>query len=107
MHLRFFPFPSFLLPKFSTCISTGFLKSKVKAPGKCQGFWRAEKRLRFWIRHTVKTQWFYWFVIILVFFNTVTVAAEHYGQPDFLTNFLCKLPHLILNYLFINFFYQF
>jgi hypothetical protein len=70
--------------------STGFLKSKVKTPGKCQSFWRAEKRLRFWIRHTVKTQWFYWFVIILVFFNTVTVAAEHYGQPEFLTNFLCK-----------------
>lgn len=72
-------------------VSTGFLKSKVKTPGSCQGFWRAEKRLRFWIRHTVKTQWFYWFVIVLVFFNTVTVAAEHYGQPDFLTDFLRKL----------------
>ncbi|CRL08058.1 CLUMA_CG021016, isoform A [Clunio marinus] len=65
-----------------------FLKSKVKTSGRCQSFWRAEKRLRFWIRHTVKTQWFYWFVIVLVFFNTVTVAAEHYGQPDFLTEFL-------------------
>lgn len=74
--------------------STGFLKSKVKSPGRCQSFWRAEKRLRFWIRHTVKTQWFYWFVIILVFFNTVTVAAEHYGQPEFLTNFLCELKKI-------------
>lgn len=78
--------PLFLIAPWST----GFLKSKVKSPGSCQSFWRAEKRLRFWIRHTVKTQWFYWFVIILVFFNTVTVAAEHYGQPEFLTNFLCK-----------------
>lgn len=52
-------------------------------------FWIAEKRFRFWIRHTVKTQWFYWFVIILVFFNTVTVAAEHYNQPQWLTDFLC------------------
>lgn len=75
---------------FPSSVSTGFLKSKVKTPGSCQGFWRAEKRLRFWIRHTVKTQWFYWFVIVLVFFNTVTVAAEHYGQPDFLTEFLRK-----------------
>uniref|UniRef100_A0A336JZB9 Voltage-dependent calcium channel type A subunit alpha-1 n=1 Tax=Culicoides sonorensis TaxID=179676 RepID=A0A336JZB9_CULSO len=66
----------------------GYLKSKVKNQGKCKGFWRAEKRLRFWIRHTVKQQWFYWFVIVLVFFNTVCVAVEHYGQPTWLTNFL-------------------
>lgn len=50
----------------------------------------AEKRFRFWIRHTVKTQWFYWFVIVLVFLNTVTVAVEHYNQPQFLSDFLCK-----------------
>ncbi|XP_037036940.1 voltage-dependent calcium channel type A subunit alpha-1 isoform X2 [Bradysia coprophila] len=66
----------------------GYLKSKVKSQGKCKGFWRAEKRFRFWIRHTVKAQWFYWFVIVLVFFNTVCVAVEHYDQPDFLTDFL-------------------
>lgn len=45
---------------------------------------------RFGIRRTVKQQWFYWFVIILVFLNTVCVAAEHYDQPAFLTKFLCK-----------------
>ncbi|XP_063695784.1 voltage-dependent calcium channel type A subunit alpha-1 isoform X3 [Culicoides brevitarsis] len=66
----------------------GYLKSKVKNQGKCKGFWRAEKRLRFWIRHTVKQQWFYWFVIVLVFFNTVCVAVEHYGQPSWLSDFL-------------------
>lgn len=48
---------------------------------------------RFGIRRTVKQQWFYWFVIILVFLNTVCVAAEHYNQPDWLTKFLCK--HLL------------
>ncbi|XP_055677358.1 voltage-dependent calcium channel type A subunit alpha-1 isoform X1 [Lutzomyia longipalpis] len=66
----------------------GYLKSKVKSQGRCKGFWRAEKRFRFWIRHTVKTQWFYWFVIVLVFLNTVCVAVEHYGQPKWLTSFL-------------------
>lgn len=71
-------------------VIAGYLKSKVKSQGKCKGFWRAEKRFRFWIRHTVKAQWFYWFVIVLVFFNTVCVAVEHYDQPDFLTQFLCK-----------------
>ncbi|XP_037914495.1 voltage-dependent calcium channel type A subunit alpha-1 isoform X2 [Hermetia illucens] len=66
----------------------GYLKSKVGAQGKCKGFWHAEKRFRFWIRHTVKQQWFYWFVIVLVFLNTVCVAVEHYGQPEWLTQFL-------------------
>ncbi|XP_055913438.1 voltage-dependent calcium channel type A subunit alpha-1 isoform X13 [Eupeodes corollae] len=66
----------------------GYLKSRTKTQGTCKGFWHAEKRFRFWIRHTVKTQWFYWFVIVLVFLNTVCVAVEHYGQPDWLTKFL-------------------
>ncbi|XP_069690114.1 voltage-dependent calcium channel type A subunit alpha-1 isoform X22 [Periplaneta americana] len=65
-----------------------YLKSKVKNKGACLQFWRAEKRFRFWIRHTVKTQGFYWFVIVLVFFNTMCTAVEHYGQPLWLTKFL-------------------
>ncbi|CAL8143658.1 unnamed protein product [Orchesella dallaii] len=64
-----------------------YLKSKVKNQGACRRFWRAEKRLRFWIRHTVKQQWFYWSVIVLVFLNTACVAAEHYNQPPWLTDF--------------------
>ncbi|XP_043464353.1 voltage-dependent calcium channel type A subunit alpha-1 isoform X7 [Leptopilina heterotoma] len=67
---------------------TSYLKSKVKNKGACLEFWRAEKRFRFWIRHTVKTQGFYWFVIVLVFFNTACVAVEHYDQPEWLTDFL-------------------
>ncbi len=45
---------------------------------------------RFFIRSTVKQQWFYWFVIVLVFFNTLCVAVEHYHQPPWLSEFLCK-----------------
>ncbi|XP_077299455.1 calcium voltage-gated channel subunit cacophony [Arctopsyche grandis] len=70
------------------CGDDGYLKSKVRSGGKCADFWRAEKRFRFWIRHTVKTQWFYWFVIVLVLFNTICVAVEHYHQPKWLTQFL-------------------
>ncbi|KAI5632670.1 ion transport protein domain-containing protein [Phthorimaea operculella] len=70
------------------CGDDGFLKSKARSAGKCADFWRAEKRFRFWIRHTVKTQWFYWFVIVLVLFNTICVAVEHYRQPPWLTSFL-------------------
>lgn len=53
-------------------------------------FWMAEKRFRFRVRRIVKTQWFYWFVIVLVFLNTVTTALEHNGQPQWLTDFLCE-----------------
>nr|CAD7432493.1 unnamed protein product [Timema monikensis] len=43
---------------------------------------------RFWVRHSVKTQGFYWFVIVLVFLNTICTAVEHYNQPTWLTKFL-------------------
>ncbi|XP_031338414.1 voltage-dependent calcium channel type A subunit alpha-1 isoform X27 [Photinus pyralis] len=73
-----------------------YLKSRVKNKGGCVGFWRAEKRFRFWIRHMVKAQWFYWFVIVLVFFNTVCVAVEFHGQPDWLTSFLYYAEYVFL-----------
>ncbi|XP_025830104.1 voltage-dependent calcium channel type A subunit alpha-1 isoform X9 [Agrilus planipennis] len=75
---------------------TGYLKSRVKNQGGCAGFWRAEKRLRFKIRHMVKAQWFYWFVIVLVFFNTLCVAVEYHGQPDWLTRFLFYAEYAFL-----------
>ena len=37
--------------------------------------------------HTlVKSQTFYWIVIILVLLNTVVLASEYYGQPQWLTD---------------------
>ncbi|XP_026668099.1 voltage-dependent calcium channel type A subunit alpha-1 isoform X6 [Ceratina calcarata] len=67
----------------------GFSRSSsTKEKGPCNQFWLAEKRFRYWIRKSVKSQNFYWFVIILVFFNTVCVAVEHYNQPEWLTDFL-------------------
>ncbi|XP_023311464.1 voltage-dependent calcium channel type A subunit alpha-1 [Anoplophora glabripennis] len=67
---------------------TSYLKSRVKGQGGCARFWRAEKRFRFGVRHMIKTQWFYWSVIMLVFLNTICVAVEFHGQPKWLTNFL-------------------
>ena len=72
------------------------LLKKKKAPGlalkkkfkKNSDFWVYEKKVRFLIRKTIKKQWFYWFVIILVFFNTFAVAVEHYNQPRWLSEFL-------------------
>ncbi|XP_018406731.1 PREDICTED: voltage-dependent calcium channel type A subunit alpha-1 [Cyphomyrmex costatus] len=73
-----------------------YFKSKVKKQGTCLQFWRAEKRFRFWIRNSVKSQQFYWFVIVLVFFNTVCVAVEHYNQPKWLTDFLYYAEYVFL-----------
>ncbi|KAI3378494.1 hypothetical protein SNEBB_008582 [Seison nebaliae] len=39
-------------------------------------------------RKFVKSQFFYWIVIILVFINTLCISCEHYGQPEWLTKFL-------------------
>uniref|UniRef100_A0A8C8A295 Voltage-dependent L-type calcium channel subunit alpha n=1 Tax=Oryzias sinensis TaxID=183150 RepID=A0A8C8A295_9TELE len=48
--------------------------------------WRRWNRLcRRKCRAAVKSVTFYWLVIILVFLNTLTIASEHYNQPDWLT----------------------
>jgi len=43
-------------------------------------------------RRMIKSQWFYWLVIILVFLNTLVLATEHYGQPDWLDLFQGRQP---------------
>ncbi|XP_064213761.1 cacophony A isoform X8 [Tribolium castaneum] len=75
---------------------TSYLKSRAKGQGGCARFWRAEKRFRFAIRHMVKSQWFYWSVIVLVFFNTFCVAVEYHGQPDWLSKFLYYAEYVFL-----------
>ncbi|XP_077535884.1 calcium voltage-gated channel subunit cacophony isoform X4 [Haemaphysalis longicornis] len=65
-----------------------YLKTKIKNKGACKAFWKAEKQFRFFIRQVVKTQTFYWVVIVLVFLNTVCVAVEHHDQDEYLTYFL-------------------
>lgn len=51
---------------------------------------RWHHRTRRELRKAVKTQAFYWIVIVVVFLNSLTLALEHYGQPPFLTTFLGK-----------------
>ncbi|XP_065213855.1 voltage-dependent calcium channel type A subunit alpha-1 [Planococcus citri] len=73
-----------------------YLKNKVKKKGMCASFWRAEKRFKYSIRRMVKATWFYWFVIMLVFLNTVFVAVEHRGQPAFLDKFVFYSEYIFL-----------
>ncbi|KAK2174860.1 hypothetical protein NP493_771g00002 [Ridgeia piscesae] len=68
--------------------------------------WRAEKRFRFLVRHLVKSQAFYWGIIVLVFLNTVCVAVEHYGQPQWLTYFLYCSEFVFLGFFIFEVFFK-
>ncbi|CAB3400469.1 unnamed protein product [Caenorhabditis bovis] len=59
-----------------------------KKRGCCHSIQKFIRQLRIQIRIMVKTQIFYWSVITLVFLNTCCVASEHYGQPQWFTDFL-------------------
>lgn len=71
-----------------------------KHKGAFKTFWVLEKKMRANIRRAIKSQPFYWCVIILVFLNTSCVAVEHYGQPQWLTDFLFYAEYVFL-FLFI------
>lgn len=48
---------------------------------------RINRRIRRGCRRAVKSQAFYWLIIILVFLNTGVLATEHYGQDEMLDQF--------------------
>jgi voltage-dependent calcium channel L type alpha-1D len=48
---------------------------------------RINRRLRRGCRRAVKSQAFYWLIIVLVFLNTAVLATEHYGQTVWLDEF--------------------
>jgi voltage-dependent calcium channel L type alpha-1D len=47
-------------------------------------------------RSIVKSQTFYWAVIIAVFLNSMVLAVEHYNQPDYVTMFLDRANYFFL-----------
>lgn len=57
---------------------------------------KKEKLLRIQVRHMVKSQVFYWSVIVCVFLNTVLMSVEHYGQPDWLEKFQREFHQQVL-----------
>ncbi|XP_046973962.1 muscle calcium channel subunit alpha-1-like isoform X13 [Vanessa cardui] len=50
-------------------------------------FDKANRRMKRACRRAVKSQTFYWLIIVLVFLNTVVLASEHYQQPTWLDHF--------------------
>lgn len=57
---------------------------------KKKGFERINRRMRRACRKAVKSQAFYWLIIVLVFLNTGVLATEHYDQPLWLDDFQGK-----------------
>ncbi|CAH1158375.1 unnamed protein product [Phyllotreta striolata] len=54
---------------------------------KKKDFDRVNRRMRRACRKAVKSQTFYWLIIVLVFLNTGVLATEHYKQPEWLDKF--------------------
>ncbi|KAF6217290.1 hypothetical protein GE061_001644 [Apolygus lucorum] len=54
---------------------------------KKKDFDRVNRRMRRACRKAVKSQAFYWLIIVLVFLNTGVLATEHYHQPTWLNQF--------------------
>nr|XP_028567899.1 voltage-dependent L-type calcium channel subunit alpha-1F isoform X5 [Podarcis muralis] len=48
-------------------------------------------------RLAVKSVSFYWMVLLLVFLNTLTIASEHYNQPDWLTQIQAYANKVLLS----------
>ncbi|XP_057290676.1 voltage-dependent calcium channel type A subunit alpha-1-like isoform X2 [Hydractinia symbiolongicarpus] len=44
------------------------------------------KMMRIKLRAIVKHNYFFWFVVFMVFINTIIMATRHYQQPDWLTD---------------------
>ncbi|KAG6449276.1 muscle calcium channel subunit alpha-1 isoform X2 [Manduca sexta] len=53
----------------------------------CKRFDKVNRRMRRACRKAVKSQAFYWTIIVLVFLNTMVLATEHYKQPKWLDRF--------------------
>ncbi|CAH2060425.1 unnamed protein product, partial [Iphiclides podalirius] len=64
------------------------LKKKMSI-GECwqKDFEKVNRRMKRACRRAVKSQTFYWLIIVLVFLNTVVLASEHYQQPEWLDLF--------------------
>lgn len=62
---------------------------------KKKDFDRINRRMRRGCRRAVKSQAFYWLIIVLVFLNTGVLATEHYQQGQALEDFQGWLKYFL------------
>ncbi|KAK3737051.1 hypothetical protein QZH41_016673, partial [Actinostola sp. cb2023] len=68
-------------------LGNGYRLNMPETQSRLDRFHLLESRVRISLRKAVKSQWFYWAVLICVFLNTVSLATEHYNQPRWLDDF--------------------
>lgn len=59
-------------------------------------FQKFNRRCRRGCRRLVKSQGFYWLVIVLVFLNTLVLTSEHYGQEPWLDDFQSMSLNIVI-----------
>ena len=68
------------------------------SPGAKSNWGLKVRRARIRIRKMCKTQLWFWTVLTMVAMNTVSVMVEHYNQPQWLTDTLCKLSFTLVGW---------
>jgi voltage-dependent calcium channel L type alpha-1D len=68
-------------------LGSGEIKPQKWYQPKMRRLQKWNRRCRRLCRRAVKSQAFYWAVIVLVFLNTVVLTSEHYNQPGWLDKF--------------------
>ncbi|GBO99757.1 Voltage-dependent calcium channel type D subunit alpha-1, partial [Eumeta japonica] len=79
--------------------SNGEITQKSACRAYLKRFDKVNRRMRRACRKAVKSQAFYWAIIVLVFLNTMVLATEHYKQQAWLEDF-----QDYANYLFVTLF---
>ncbi|CAB1336502.1 unnamed protein product, partial [Coregonus sp. 'balchen'] len=72
------------------------LMAKMMANSFCEQLCQLNHAFRKNCRVAVKSQNFYWLVLVLVFLNTAASASEHYGQPKWLTEMQERANKILL-----------
>nr|XP_046200171.1 voltage-dependent L-type calcium channel subunit alpha-1D-like isoform X2 [Oncorhynchus gorbuscha] len=72
------------------------LMAKMMANSFCDQLCQLNHAFRKNCRVAVKSQNFYWLVLLLVFLNTAASASEHYGQPKWLTEMQERANKILL-----------
>lgn len=80
-----------ITPKLQDALGQASKSDKIK-----KRFFKFHHRLRRICRKVVKSQTFYWAVIIAVFLNSLVLAVEHYNQPKYITLFLHRANYFFL-----------
>ena len=84
------------------CISefggTAYSRGKKSSNPAVSWFHRKERRFRMKVRHMIKTSYFYWTILTLIFMNTIFMCSVHHNQPEYWESFLYYAEFVFLGF---------